>query len=219
MFQVERSYVLKKKKSKTHLFHHSSRFELVAVRQAADEAPLALSVDPQPRGLPTGAAESLALRLGTASTGTGTNTDTDTSTGTGTSTSTAASTADTAAVREAGLIAALVDVVARAPMARATFLGLAVEEKVSEDPARTPKEAVGPTLDAALVLVKDEHGAGGDHLALRVDEAPGDAWDHSSACGLEDEQGVARGLYPAGPRGLGPCGGRTLGVAMGVRRR
>jgi len=44
-----------------HLFYHPSRFELVAVHQAADEALLALSVDPQLCGLPTGAAEGLAL--------------------------------------------------------------------------------------------------------------------------------------------------------------
>jgi len=103
-------------------------------------------------------------------------------------------------------------------MAHATFLGLAVEEKVSEYPAWTPKEAIGPTLDAALVLIKDEDGTGGDHLALQVHKAPGDTWDYSMSCGLENEQGIARGLYPARPGRLGPCGGRTLGVAMGVRR-
>ncbi len=151
-------------KSQTYLFHHASRLELVAVRQAPDEAPFALPVDPQPRSLPARAAERLALRLG--------------------------------AVRHAGLIA-WVGIVARAPMARATFLRLAVEEEISEYPAGTPKETVRPALDAALVLVKDENGAGGDHLAFRVDEAPGDARNHSTACGLEDEESITGGFNPA----------------------
>ena len=107
-------------------------------------------------------------------------------------------------------------------MARATFLGLAIEEEVSEYPAWAPKETVRPALDAALVLVKDEDGAGGDHLAFRVDEAAGDAWDHAATCGLEDEEGIAGGLYPARPGRLRPCGGGggTLSVvAMGVGGR
>jgi len=117
-----------------------------------------LSVDPQPRGLPVGAAEGLALQLATTTT---TRSSRSTATGTGT------------AIHTGGLFA-LVNIVVCAPMACAMFLGLAVEEKVSEYPAWTPKEAVSPMLDATLVLIKDEDGTGGDYLALQVHKAPGD---------------------------------------------
>jgi hypothetical protein len=155
------------RKPSTHLFHHPTRLEFIAVRQATDQAPLALSVDPQPGGLPAGTTERLALRFGRSG------------------------------AVSAGGIGLIAAIVARAPVARAAFLGLAIEQEIAQYPAWAPKKAVRPTLDAALVLVKDENGAGGDHLALRVDEAAGDAGDHSAAGGFEDEEGITGGLYPA----------------------
>jgi len=41
-------------------------------------------------------------------------------------------------------------------MACATLVGLAIEKKIAQDTTWTPKEAVGPALNAALVLVEDE---------------------------------------------------------------
>jgi hypothetical protein len=148
------------------LFHHPTRLEFIAVRQAADQAPFALSVDPQPGGLPAGTAKRLAFRFG----------------GSG-------------AISACWI--ALIAVIASAPVTRATFLGFAIEQEIAQYPAWTPKKAIRPTLDAALVLVKDEHGARGDHLAFRVDEAAGDAWDHPAAGGFEDEESITGGLYPA----------------------
>lgn len=148
------------------LFHHPTRLEFIAVRQATDQAPLALSIDPQPGGLPARPAKRLAFRFGRSG------------------------------AISAGWIA-LIAIVASAPVARATFLGLAIEQEIAQYPAWTPKEAIRPTLDAALVFVKDENGARGDHLALRVDEAAGDAGDHSATGGFEDEESITGGLYPA----------------------
>lgn len=86
---------------------------------------------------------------------------------------------------------------ASAAVTRSPLLRLAIEEEVAQDPAWAPEEAVGPPLDAALVLVEDENGARGDHLALRIDETTGDAWNKTSAGGLEDEEGVAGRLDPS----------------------
>lgn len=90
-------------------------------------------------------------------------------------------------------------------MASAALVRLAVEEKVAEDAGGAPEEAVCPALDATLLLVKDKDGPGCDHFSLRVDEAAGDPGDEAAACGLEDEEGIAGGLYPAGPGRLCPC--------------
>lgn len=107
---------------------------------------------------------------------------------------------------------------AGAPMPCPALLGLAVEEEVAQDAAGAPEEAVGPPLDAALVLVEDEDGARGDHLALSVDEASGDARNHTTAGRLEDEQRVTCRLDEDRPWGVGPVvgaaarGGGVLGV-------
>ena len=98
-----------------------------------------------------------------------------------------------------------------ASVAGAALVCLAVEEKVAEDAGGAPEETVCPALDATLVLVKDKDGAGGDHFALGVDEAAGDPGDEAATGGFEDEEGIAGGLYPAGPGGLCPGGGRCGG--------
>jgi hypothetical protein len=95
-------------------------------------------------------------------------------------------------------------------LVRALLVCFAIEEKVAEDPAWAPEETVGPALDATLVFVEHEHGARGDHFALRIDEAAGDSGNEASASRLEDEEGIPGGLYPAGPRGL--CPGRGAGM-------
>jgi hypothetical protein len=154
------------KSHQTHLFHHPTRLEFITVRQATDQAPFALSVDPQPGGLPAGTAKRLAFSFGRSG------------------------------AIYAGWIA-LIAVVASAPVTSATFFGFAIEQEIAQYPTWTPKKAIRPTLDAALVFVKDEYGARGDHLALRVDEAAGDAGDHSAAGGFEDEESITGGLYPS----------------------
>lgn len=83
--------------------------------------------------------------------------------------------------------------------ARPSFVGFPIQKEITEYAAWTPVETIGPPLDPALVLVENEDGAGCDHLAFGVDEATGYARDQAPASGLEDEQGIARGLYPAGP--------------------
>ena len=99
-----------------------------------------------------------------------------------------------------------------APVACAPFLRFAIEQKVAQDPARAPEKPICPPLDPALVLVEDKDGAGGDHFALGIDETARYARNQSTPCGLEDEQGVACGLYPPRPWGLGPLGSAGLGV-------
>ena len=111
-------------------------------------------------------------------------------------------------------VCVLFSVSAGTAMSSASLLSLAIEEEVAQDATGAPEEAVGPALDAALVLVEDEDGAGGDHLALAVDEAACDAGDEAAAGGLEDEEGVEGGAYPAGP-GWGGCVGWG-GVGVGA---
>lgn len=89
-------------------------------------------------------------------------------------------------------------------MACAPFLGLAIEEEVAQYPAGAPEEPVGPTLDAALVLVEDEDGPRRDHFAFRINQTASYPRNQSPSCGLEDEQCVTRRLYPARPWRLGP---------------
>ena len=92
-----------------HLFHHSTRLEFITVRQATDQAPLALSIDPQPGGLPAGTTQRLALRFG-----------------------------HSGGISDGGI--GLITVVASAPVARATFLGLTIEQEIPQYPAWTPKK-------------------------------------------------------------------------------
>lgn len=98
------------------------------------------------------------------------------------------------------------------------LLRLAVEEEVAQNAAGAPEEPVSPPLDAALVLIEDEDGARGYHLALSVDEASGDAGNHTTTRRFEDEQRVTCRLDEARPWGVGPVaaaaarGRRLLGV-------
>ena len=92
-----------------HLFHHPTQLEFIAVRQATDQAPLALPIDPQPGRFPAGTTKRLALTLGCSG-----------------------------AIYAGGI--ALIGVVASAPVARATFLGLTIEQEIPQYPAWTPKK-------------------------------------------------------------------------------
>lgn len=68
---------------------------------------------------------------------------------------------------------------------------LAVDEEVGERARRAPRQAVGPPLDARLLLVKDEDGARDDVLALlELLEAAGDLGEEAALAALEDEEGV-----------------------------
>lgn len=93
-----------------------------------------------------------------------------------------------------------------------TFLCFSVEEEIAQNPARTPKKAIGPAFDATLGLVKDEDGARGDHFPFRLHQPASNAGDDTPPGGFEDEEGVARGFDPALPRGLGPGGGSIIGL-------
>ena len=46
-----------------HHFHHPTRPDFITVRQATDQAPLTLSVDPQPGRLPAGTTKRLAPQI------------------------------------------------------------------------------------------------------------------------------------------------------------
>lgn len=96
------------------------------------------------------------------------------------------------------------------PVAGATLVCLAIKEEIAENTTGTPKVAICPALDAALVLIEDKDGARGDHFTLRIDETPSDPGDETPPGSLEDEQGIARGLDPATPRRLRPCSGHRL---------
>lgn len=93
-----------------------------------------------------------------------------------------------------------------------TFLCFSVEKEIAQNPAGTPKEAVGPTFDSALCLVEHKDGARCDHLTFRLDQPAGNTGDHSPTSGFEDEQSIARGLDPTLPRGLGPSWRRIIGL-------
>jgi hypothetical protein len=69
----------------------------------------------------------------------------------------------------AGGIAALIAVVASAPMSRLPPHVSSSRDRAGmvQYPAWTPKENIRPTLYTALVFVGDENGARGDHLTLR----------------------------------------------------
>lgn len=150
----------------TYLLHHASGFELVAVGQAADKAPLPLPVHSHSTGLALGPAERLTLRLDTVH-------------------------------AEVFLMDLPMDLSVGRPVSSASLLCFAIEKEITKNTAWTPEEAVRPTLDAALILVKDKDGPGGDHLSLRVDEPAGDAGNETAPRRLEYEQGIASGLYPA----------------------
>lgn len=98
---------------------------------------------------------------------------------------------------------------ARTAMASASLLSLAIKQEVAEDATRTPEETICPALDAALVLIEDEDGARGDHLAFRVDETTSDTRDEAATGSFEDQKGIAGSLDPAGPGrfspGIGGC--------------
>lgn len=96
-----------------------------------------------------------------------------------------------------------------APVPCPALFRLAVEEEVAKDAAGAPEEPIGPPLDAALVLVEHEDRARGNHLALGVDEAPGDARNHTTPRRFEDEQRVTCRLDEARPWGVGPVAGAT----------
>jgi len=100
-----------------------------------------------------------------------------------------------------------------------TFLCFSVEKEIAQNPARTPKKAISPTLDAALSLIEDKDGAGCDHFPFRLHQAAGDAGDDTPPGSLEDEEGVAGGFDPALPRGLGPGGRSIVGVGGRIRVR
>jgi hypothetical protein len=94
----------------------------------------------------------------------------------------------------------------------ATFFCLSVQEEIAQDPAGTPKKAIGPTFDAALGLVEDEDGARCDHFPFRLHQPASNAGDDTPASGFEDEEGVARGFDPTLPWGLGPSWGSVIGL-------
>lgn len=160
----------------TDLFHEAVGLELVAVGEAADEDTFTLSVEAERARLALGPAEGLALE------------------------------ACAVHVVLRVLVDGLWGLCTHASVAGTTLVRFAVEEKVAKDAGGAPEEAVCPALDATLVLVKDKDGPGGDHFSFRVYETAGDSRDEAAACGFEDEEGIAGGLYPAGPGGL--CPGR-----------
>jgi len=96
-----------------------------------------------------------------------------------------------------------------------TFFCFSVEKEIAQDSAGTPKEAISPTLDAALSLVKDKDGARSDHFPFRLHQAAGNAGDDAPSSGLEDEEGIARGFDPTLPGGLGPALRSIVGVRHG----
>jgi len=49
-----------------------------------------------------------------------------------------------------------------------TFLCFSVEKEIAQNPARTPKKAIGPTFDATLSLIEDKDGARCDHFPFRL---------------------------------------------------
>lgn len=87
-------------------------------------------------------------------------------------------------------------------------------QEVSQDARGGPEKPVCPTLDAALILVKDKDGATGDHAALSIDESPSNTWDQASAGGLEDEEGILGGVDPSTERRLGPAAGIDVAAAL-----
>lgn len=96
------------------------------------------------------------------------------------------------------------------PVAGATLVCFAIKEEIAENATGTPKVAICPALDAALVLIEDKDRARGDHFTLRIDETTRNAGDEAPPGSLEDEQGIARGLNPATPRRLRPGSGHRL---------
>lgn len=66
-------------------------------------------------------------------------------------------------------------------------------EIVAKDPTWTPAHAVRPTLDIALVFVKDKDCATLDHCRLfPVRQPPCDSRDNSTLRGFEQDQGIVR---------------------------
>lgn len=103
------------------------------------------------------------------------------------------------------------------PKGCTTFLCFSVEKEIAQNPARTPKKAIGPTFDATLGFIEDKDGARCDHFAFRLDQSAGNAGDYPPTSGFEDEEGIARGLDPTLPRGLSPSWRRIIGLRGGIR--
>lgn len=71
---------------------------------------------------------------------------------------------------------------------------LPVDEEVPEDPARTPRHTVRPSLDARGVLLVDEHASTPDQLTpLSIVRSPGDVVQRAGEAGLEQEESVMGG--------------------------
>lgn len=162
-----------------YLLHHPIRLELVTVGETTDQSPLTVLIKTERVHLALGPAEALmvlGLRV-------------------------LAMLAD----QERATAGLVVVSIGPTPVTGPALVCLAVEQEIAQNAGRTPEEAVCPSLDAALVLVEHEDGAGGDHLALGIYEATSDAGDETATCGLEDDEGVACCLYPPAPWGLCPA--------------
>lgn len=115
--------------TKTNLLHHSPRFKLVAVGKTSNQTPLAMAVDPQSTGLALGSAQCLTFGF------------------------------DTITIILAGFttFSGRIPFSARASMASASLLSLAIEQEIAENSARTPEKPVCPTFNSAFILVKDKN--------------------------------------------------------------
>jgi hypothetical protein len=80
-----------------------------------------------------------------------------------------------------------------------TSLRVRAHQEIAQNSGGRPDEAIGPPLDARLILIKDKDRPRGDHLALRVDEAASDPRDETSTGSFENEERVPSGLDPSTP--------------------
>jgi hypothetical protein len=76
-------------------------------------------------------------------------------------------------------------------------------QKVAQDPTRTPRESIRPSLDATLMLVKDKDGSTLNHASLTVDQPPGHTGNHARPGGLEYQERIECRLYVSLERWIG----------------
>jgi hypothetical protein len=169
-----------------NLLHQAIWLELVAVRQATHESPLTMLINAHLTTITLRPAECLALELDAVNI----------------------------------ILGLLIDVRRRRigphpSVTSSSLIRLAIEQEVAQNATRTPEKPVRPTLDAALILVKHKHRSRCNHLAFRINQAPGDAGYETTARGLKDQKSITSGLDPTRPRWFSPgTWGGLLVVAL-----